>query len=306
MNNKGIKTKKFWRGFGLGFAFFGIFLVMSQLIGAIIPAVYQIGYIMREGLDLQFSGTDIFAIAAEMMNSIPGLGTATVIGLIVGSVLAIPSIPLFYKLIKVNRVKYPAIPSLEPGKIKPLTIVLSVVAGLGLIAFADAALSLLPIPEAMYEQFGNAFSFTDSTPRWLLLLGIGIFGPVAEELALRSGIFSVMRRDSNFWAAALMSSLLFGLMHGIPLQICYATVFGLLFAAVFQLTKSIWPCIIIHIVNNSWSFVMPESAAESIENFLIGGSQAWITMAIGAAMLAGSIYFMARLQKDSKWQVSYE
>ena len=104
-NNTAIKTKKFWRGIGLGFAFFGIFLLTSQLIGGIIAAVYQMSYIMREGFELPSSGADMFGKVAEVMEAVPGLGTVTVIGLLVGWVLTILAIPLFYKLIKINKMR---------------------------------------------------------------------------------------------------------------------------------------------------------------------------------------------------------
>lgn len=300
------KTKSFWRGFSLSMAFFAMFFGGLQIFASIYVVIAIVPQ-MIAGMDVNsVSGTDPSAVSSDIMN-IPNIGTIAMTAQFVGWIFAIAGILLLYKLIKVHGIKRPLFKSLELGKIRPVTILWSIAAGLGMSGFVNAALALLPVPDVMYEQFNDAFSMFETTPQWMLLLGIGIVGPIAEELALRSGVFSVMRRDSNFWVAAVVSSLLFGLMHMIPLQICYATVIGFILAVVCHLTKSVWPAIIIHIVNNSWSFMMPESTSANVEDFLFGGGTVtWISLAIGAVLVAVSLLVIAKIEKSKQWQISYE
>ena len=53
------------------------------------------------------------------------------------------------------------------------------------------------------------------------LICMGIIVPVAEELMFRGLVFKRFREKSTFFSAALLSSLIFGLMNGNLLQILY-------------------------------------------------------------------------------------
>lgn len=55
--------------------------------------------------------------------------------------------------------------------------------------------------------------------------------------------------------AIFISALLFSLMHQNPSQIFYTFVAGLLLGFIYVKTKSIWNCVIIHILNNFFSYV---------------------------------------------------
>ena len=82
-----------------------------------------------------------------------------------------------------------------------------------------------------------------------------------EEIIFRGFLFKMMEKD-NVNSAIIITSLTFGIGHIINLfngadliptlmQICYATSAGYLFVTIFQKSKSLWPCIITHILINS-------------------------------------------------------
>ena len=90
---------------------------------------------------------------------------------------------------------------------------------------------------------------------WTAAIGMTFLGgvavPIAEEMLFRGVIH---RWASDKWGAvigALISSLLFGLIHVIPVVIPFAFVMGLFIAYAYERTKSLWPGIVIHIINNS-------------------------------------------------------
>ena len=79
----------------------------------------------------------------------------------------------------------------------------------------------------------------------------GVAVPVGEEVFFRGVLH---RWSSNKWGpifGSIVSSLIFGLVHGFPAVIAFAFVMGLAIAFAYEQTKSLWPGIIIHIVNNS-------------------------------------------------------
>lgn len=92
----------------------------------------------------------------------------------------------------------------------------------------------------------------DGAPWWILLLVVGIIGPIIEELLCRR---AVMRRLLPFGekSAIMFSALLFGLMHGNLYQLFYAVGLGLLLGYVYARTrKLLYPCLL-HICFNSLS-----------------------------------------------------
>lgn len=83
-----------------------------------------------------------------------------------------------------------------------------------------------------------------------------IFGaPLIEELVFRAGPLVNFKGKMPTWLALLLTSLLFGLAHGNPIQIAYTFVVGLVLGALFIKTDSIYPCIIGHFCFNAANLI---------------------------------------------------
>ena len=83
-----------------------------------------------------------------------------------------------------------------------------------------------------------------------------IFGaPLIEELVFRAGPLVNFKGKLPTWAALLITSALFGLAHGAPIQIAYTFVVGLVLGALFIKTDSIYPCIIGHFCFNAANMI---------------------------------------------------
>lgn len=89
----------------------------------------------------------------------------------------------------------------------------------------------------------------------IFILG-GLVVPVAEEIFFRAVLFKWLRRSLGFWPAAVISALTFGAAHG-EISIAVATgVLGLVLAWVYERSRSLWPAILIHAINNSTSILL--------------------------------------------------
>jgi len=86
-------------------------------------------------------------------------------------------------------------------------------------------------------------------------VGMFIFGgvivPFAEELFFRGVLYAWLRQRFGFIAALLSSSILFGVLHGEVSVGVAATVLGVVLAWVYERSQSLWPAVIIHVVNNA-------------------------------------------------------
>lgn len=93
-------------------------------------------------------------------------------------------------------------------------------------------------------------------PLWMMLLGVAVYAPFAEELAFRGVIYQGYGKQENRWKALLLSSLLFGLMHMNLNQACYAFVMGVALALLTEATGSMLPAFITHFCINGLSTVL--------------------------------------------------
>lgn len=83
----------------------------------------------------------------------------------------------------------------------------------------------------------------------LSMLTVAIMPAIFEEFSHRGMLLSGFNKMGSV-KAIVMSGLLFGLMHLNINQFFYAFVVGMLLATVALITRSIWPSVIIHFINN--------------------------------------------------------
>ncbi len=125
----------------------------------------------------------------------------------------------------------------------------------------SAALIAAAFPVAV---FCNAVStvFVDNTvlamsgsilsePFPVMLALIGVFGPLCEELAFRGYIFQNLKSGGKTAAAAVVSGILFGMIHMNVNQALYGMALGTIMAFAVAATGSLWSSLIMHVLLNS-------------------------------------------------------
>jgi uncharacterized protein len=91
-----------------------------------------------------------------------------------------------------------------------------------------------------------------------VLAGVFVIGiaPVAEEFFFRGFLFQSLRQSWGVWIAAPASGLIFGAVHFAPDKLVPLAILGTALAYVFHKTRSLWPCILLHALNNTIAFVV--------------------------------------------------
>lgn len=89
-------------------------------------------------------------------------------------------------------------------------------------------------------------------PFFLMLLLIGIIGPLNEELVFRGILYGGLRKSGTLFMTVLISGLMFSVFHMNFNQAFYAFAIGIFFALLNEATGSIVSSVIGHIVINSW------------------------------------------------------
>ena len=116
---------------------------------------------------------------------------------------------------------------------------------------------LKPVSEAIdnYNTSLDRSAQTDmaKVPVWdniLYMISLTFIVPVAEELMFRGIITGAIAKKFNGPVTVICSALIFGLMHGISVQIGYAFICGLLLAFVYYYTANLWYTVIMHALFN--------------------------------------------------------
>ena len=139
---------------------------------------------------------------------------------------------------------------------------LLIVAGLGLCYLGNIITGYFT---AIFQAFGIDFASTElsesissshETPLGfvLTLIYVAVCPAIFEEIAFRGVILQPLRKYGD-WFAIIVSSVIFGLVHGNMTQMPFAIIVGVALGYTFIVTDSIIPSMIIHFLNNGLSLV---------------------------------------------------
>lgn len=126
-------------------------------------------------------------------------------------------------------------------------MLLSVVAILILSLGETMFLAPLGIDDSDTERL---FAVMVTSP--LCLINISVAGPVAEEFVFRRGVLGgLLAQGVKPWVAILASALCFAAVHGNLTQAPPALISGTLLGIVYLRSRSLIPCVVAHIANNT-------------------------------------------------------
>jgi membrane protease YdiL (CAAX protease family) len=84
-----------------------------------------------------------------------------------------------------------------------------------------------------------------------MLFLAGFAAPFGEELFFRGVLYTMFRERWAIWFSVVISSLLFGLIHGNIAVGLTGFLLGIVAALVFEYSKSLWTAVLVHSINNS-------------------------------------------------------
>ena len=167
-----------------------------------------------------------------------------------------------------------------------LTAVIAIIATLFTLLASDIVNEWFDLPNEFEELFVGM-----SGTIWGVL-SIAIFGPICEEIVFRGGIMKPMLdKGVNPWIPIFISAVVFGLIHGNPAQIPFATMVGVVFGIIYYRTRSLIITSLCHILNNSFSVILMNVYGEDLDNMtfdnMLGhtGSILMVAITVVAAVL---------------------
>jgi uncharacterized protein len=181
---------------------------------------------------------------------------------------------------------------LEHGQLPLAAIFISVVTILSLQFVLEPLQSLVPPSEMVLKILKGL----QSQPVAFFFLVV-VAAPVLEEILFRGIILDGYLKNYNPVNGILISSLLFGLIHGNLAQGIGAFLLGLLFGWIYWKTKSIAACIFLHAINNLLAFVSvvystEEDMDRTMRMWINNDGLYWSFYAISIALAVGTVWFV--------------
>jgi len=133
------------------------------------------------------------------------------------------------------------------------------------LLLAQGITATYPLSEDMLRRLEALTQVAQRAETWQLLLVVALTPAICEELAFRGFILSGLRHLGSPWAAVAVSSLLFGITHGLLQQSLSAVAVGLVIGYVALQTNSLLPGAIFHLTHNALSVLAGRMTQQQIE-----------------------------------------
>lgn len=118
----------------------------------------------------------------------------------------------------------------------------------------------------------------------MLIIGVVILAPIAEEIAFRGILLSKLRPYGN-GVAIFVTSLIFALFHGNLYQMLYAFAIGAFLANIVMRTGKLRYSIILHMIFNFVGSVVPLSIFSENPALMVVGVIAMLTIVIASIVI---------------------
>jgi membrane protease YdiL (CAAX protease family) len=189
---------------------------------------------------------------------------------------------------------------MKPVKFQPirelvLPIIIPQLLNLGILFLLAAA--LLSIPAEAVASDPSATEVTWNPIMEFLLLVV--FAPFFEEIIFRWYLFNKLSMKVSLIKAMIISSLIFGILHGVESAIPTA-ISGAIWCILFVKYKSLFPCIIIHFLNNTMAFFLKLYSRQAVDSSVTETPDAGFIFVLAIILIAISLIWFVSFWKKNK------
>lgn len=228
-------------------------------------------------------------VSTQGLNSTKAMGNALITSIIISGTI---SFFIYWGISYLRKQKFFEICNFK--KVKFHYLIIALILGFTLNSINEYLLLQL-LKFDIFKDALTKFMFMSemitSTNTIIAILGVGIVGPIIEEVIFRGLIFKELEKMMPISLVIVVQGILFGIYHLNLVQFIYTTLIGILLGVAYILTKSLWVPIFIHIVNNiSALFISEDQRIINFPFFIIS------IIITGVCYM----YFYKKREKDDK------
>lgn len=265
---------------GMMVVYLFIYLLIQVLVGALFGIYYGI---RATGVD----GAEITSYITEQLAQ--GMGIILIVSIIL-------TLLIYWPMSRKEGVRKAW--NLYPLSWKPMLVFL--VMGLSVGLLMGYVLFLFSRIDALDSLFRDYSIFSQqllSGNFIILLLSVGILGPVFEEILFRGIVFNQLQRAMSLRAAFIVQAVAFGIYHMNPVQSVYAIVYGLLLGYAYLKFGSVLAPTAIHVGVNSLGVIAGQDTVERMLNANVS-----VSIGIAILVLVISIVMVVRMREPINWR----
>lgn len=213
----------------------GIHFFIAQVLGSLV--LLGIRYATGGGVEVYYENAVWITGAAGILTAVPMM--------------------LLYRRDRVRRGEAGLVPGRGRGRLSLREGILLLFTGAALALFMNLIMAFLTMfLESDYQE--NMAMMEEGKGMGTLIFWLGIVAPVAEEMIFRWVVYLRLRDFRRMVPAIVVSGLLFGIYHGNIVQAIYASVLGMAFAWMLEMTGNLLSSILLHVGANTWALIYPE------------------------------------------------
>lgn len=272
--------KKFVEGILVSFEIMVLFMTLQIMVSFVGAAAALTAYMLQTGEDVmhaQYALLDIMTDGGYMT-------TLTVVATLVSAIFSVPAYWLIWgrKKTAEDRRYFKE----KVLKLKPFAMIVIASCGLYYLAILIAAVIAVVSP-ATVEEYNEMMEMALGGSQMLAMLAAVLLAPVNEECIMRGLILKNLQRFFSTPVVVIIQAVLFGIFHANWVQGLYVLPVGAALGYVAIKSRSVIPCIFMHLFYNSLSFaagMLPEACQTGI-------------FAVGVVVVSAvAVWFMGRTE----------
>jgi len=183
-------------------------------------------------------------------------GIASIIGIFITTLI-------YCKISGINLSETISMKKVSPSKFFPLIFI--GFAGTFIANYIASLLNVLLTPFHLTTDLPNDYGEMGIVEFLLFAISVSIIPAIVEEFAFRGIVMGQLRKYGESFAI-IVSSILFGMMHGNIAQIPFAFMVGLVLGYLTVKSNNLYPAIIVHFFNNFMSVMFTVISENKLMN----------------------------------------
>lgn len=244
--------KKGFKAVGKAVVYFAVYLLTQVLVSVVYSSVLT----TQMTMELMAAGEelDVMAMTAEVTELLMGrlMEMTFVAGLV--------TLLIFWLVFLIRKKKFTKEVCLRKFPAKGILPIAILAACFNVIT--SVIVTYFPWPQSWMDSYiANSSSIDGSLMAWVTAV---LMAPVLEEIVFRGLMYSRLKKGLPVMAAAIVTSLAFGIAHGTMIWAIYTFIFSMVLIWVFEKFQSLAACIVLHMAYNLSGMALsliPEDAA---------------------------------------------
>ncbi len=216
--------------------YFAAQILIGNIAGAVVSAQLTIEG-MAQGQEL-----DYMVLYEQVMEKVTELSTLIVL---ISGVFALFIYWITFLIRKKKLLTEVSFQKLDVQRVLPVFLL-----GISFNIVVSLLLEVVPFPQDWVDSYmANSGSLGEGN-MYVNFIAVVIIAPLVEEIVFRGLVYTRLKKGMPALVAAVLSSLLFGVMHGTIIWFCYTFVFGMLLIWCFEKFRSLAANVLLHISFN--------------------------------------------------------